>query len=172
MNNVKNQNNGNMLFIHLLGKSESLITNLLATNNLDITLMLYLGAIVLWIQINYVTNAKRMKFRSTMSMETAVYHAGMRWQILWDLEMNNNIIDDDDDKQIRYCRYCKNRLRPIDYSFFEFGFDFDGKKYCGCRNCSFKYLGIHFSHKEIRYALLFSQESINVNHCHSSKWRQ
>jgi hypothetical protein len=48
--------------------------------------------------------------------------------------MNNHIIDDD--KQIRYCKYCNKRLRPIDYSFFEFGFDLDGKKYYGCRNCS------------------------------------
>lgn len=47
MNDVKNQNNGNMLFIHLLGKSKSLITNFLATDNLHTTLMLYLGAIVL-----------------------------------------------------------------------------------------------------------------------------
>ena len=111
--------------------------------------MLYLAVIVWWIQIHYVTNVKRMKFRSTMSMETAAYHAGMRWQILEYLEMNNNIIDDNDHKQIRYCRYCNNRLRPIDYLFFEFGFDLDGKKYYGCRNCSFKYLGIHFSHKTL-----------------------
>jgi hypothetical protein len=38
--------------------------------------------------------------------------------------MNNHIIDDH--KQIRYCRYCNKRLRPIDYSFFIFGFDLDG----------------------------------------------
>jgi len=75
--------------------------------------------------------------------------------------MNNNIIDADAAKQIRYCRYCNNRLRPIDYSFFEFGFGLDSKKYYGCRNCSFKYLGIHFSHKKIRYALSFFHETQN-----------
>jgi hypothetical protein len=71
--------------------------------------------------------------------------------------MNNNIIDDN--KQIRYCRYCNNRLGPIDYSFFEFGFDLHGEKYYGCRNCSLKYLGIHFNNKKIRYALSFFHET-------------
>jgi len=47
-----------------------------------------------------------------------------------------------DSKHVISCRYCNQRLEPIDYSFFELGFDFDGKKYYGCRNCSFKYVGL------------------------------
>lgn len=47
-----------------------------------------------------------------------------------------------ENEQVVSCRYCNNRLEPMDYSVFEFRFDFDGKKYYGCKSCSSKFLGI------------------------------